>query len=110
MPQRDLGGAVGADLGKAIELAVSDRDAVVASTEGPVPDRAAVTPSLGGCDMPDVLVFALQAERVLRAKLFCHAGESSLGRGRQPRGQGTGQPRVGSTPTSGTAILSTNRG
>jgi hypothetical protein len=73
VPQCDLGRAVRADLGKAIQVAVLDRVAVVTSTERPVSNQAAVTPSLGGCDMPDVLVLALQAERVLRAKLFCHA-------------------------------------
>lgn len=49
-----------------------DRVGVVASTERLVSDLAALAPSLGGCDMPDVLVRALQAERVHRAKLLCH--------------------------------------
>ena len=51
-----------------------DHGAVIASAEGAVTDDAAIAPSLGGCDVPDILVLALQAERILRAKLLSHAG------------------------------------
>ena len=74
VPQCDLGRAIGADLRKAVQVAVFDRGAVVASAEGAVTDHSAIAPSLGGCDVPDVLVLALQAERILRAKLLSHAG------------------------------------
>ena len=51
-----------------------DHGAVIASAEGAVTDDAAIAPSLGGCDVPDIFVLALQAERILRAKLLSHAG------------------------------------
>src|SRR5213083_2420741 len=73
MPECELGRAIGADLSKAIQVAVLDRGAVVASAEGAVTDQAAIAPSLGGCDVPDIFVLALQAERILRAKLLSHA-------------------------------------
>src|SRR5207253_11343334 len=73
VPQCDLGRAIGADLRKAVQVAVFDRG-VVASAEGAVTDHSAIAPSLGGCDVPDVLVLALQAERILRAKLLSQAG------------------------------------
>jgi len=74
MPECELSRAIGADLSKAIQVAVLDHGAVVASAEGAVTDDAAIAPSLGGCDVPDIFVLALQAERILRAKLLSHAG------------------------------------
>ena len=74
MPECELSRAIGADLSKAIQVAVLDHGAVVASAEGAVTDDAAIALSLGGCDVPDIFVLALQAERILRAKLLSHAG------------------------------------
>lgn len=74
MPQCDLGSAIRADLRQALQVAVFDLRVVVASTEGAVTDHAVIAPSLGGCDVPDVLVLALQAEWILRAKFLCHTG------------------------------------
>jgi len=68
----DLCRAVRADLAQSGKIVPLDGIAVVAATERVVSDEVPVAPAFGRGDVPDVLIRALQAERWLGAKLFCH--------------------------------------
>jgi len=72
VPPFELGRAVGADLGEALKVVALNGSAVVAAAVRSVPYQAAFAPSLGGGNVPDVLVDALQAESRLGAQLLCH--------------------------------------
>jgi len=55
--------AVRADFSEPGKIVLHEGLRVVAAAEGAVPDEPTVAPALRGCDVPDVLVGTLHAER-----------------------------------------------